>query len=236
MAKIPLQRPRKSPTNGPANPLINVPMAGWFVPLLIMITLLMVSLGIFGIVPLNWVTALGLNPLVIRSGDVLGLFTYAFIHSSWLGGLMNAALLMAFSGPMAKAMGSGGWSVISFLMLFLVISAGAGLAFASVYPGANVTVVGASAGLSGIMATAARLPNAFCNEGPITPLSSRFVLVVSALFVAYHVCMALIMRMNANQPIDMAWESHLAGYGLGLILAEPWLRAFHPQYFRTAAR
>jgi membrane associated rhomboid family serine protease len=226
----------KFPNNRPHNPLINIPMAGWLVPLIILLMLLIVSLGAFGVVSLNWVTALGLNPLVLRSGDLLGLFTYAYIHSSWLGGIMNAALLMAFSGPMARAMGEGVWSGASFFTLFLLISVGAGLAFSSVYAGTNVTVVGASAGLSGIMATAVRLPNAFCNEGLITPLTSRFVLGVSALFALYHIVMALILRIDANMPIDMAWESHLVGYALGLILAEPWLRAFHPQYFRTAAR
>lgn len=180
----------------------------------------------------NAVSVFGLNPILIRMGSGLGLFTYPFLHGSIISALFNAALLLAFGASVMRAMGQGGIGFLSFLAFFMICSVTAGLAFSMAHASTNVTVIGASAAISGIIGAAIRMPGMWGNTNPIAPLKSRQVIAFSLFWCAYHGVFALVYYLNPGEvSIDMAWESHLSGYFLGILLIEPWLHAFNPKYF-----
>ncbi|ESQ73837.1 rhomboid family intramembrane serine protease [Asticcacaulis sp. AC402] len=176
------------------------------------------------------VVAFGLNPLLVRQGHAELLFSYAFLHGDVIGAGMNAALLLAFSVPLMNAFGRGWRGFISFLLLFELLAVAAALAFCLLYVRDNVTVIGASAAVSGVMGAAVRLPwqpPAQRKEGEVLKILHPQVLVLTALVVVYNVALMFIGDFKGQ----MAWESHLMAYGIGLVLIEPWLRLFHRQYF-----
>jgi membrane associated rhomboid family serine protease len=175
--------------------------------------------------------AFGLNPLLLRQGDPFGLFTYAFVHGSFMAALFNGAMLLAFGSAVIRAMGPGFLATVSFFIFFVVCAVASGLAFCLYHAHTNVTVVGASAAVSGIVGAAIRMPGMWGNSAPIAPLKSRQVLAMTAFWLLYHGLYAVIGYLNKTDAVYMAWESHLTGYFLGLLLIEPWLRAFHGTYF-----
>ena len=210
-------------------PLFTAPFAAMVMPL-ILLTILGLGLNLGASGQHALFDAYGLNPLLIRQGHGELLVTYAFLHGSLAQAIVNAIVLLIFGVPLTRAFGGGAWAFVSLLMLFLVTSIAAGLAFCLVHLHDNITVIGASAAASGIMGAAVRLPWRG-GEAKLLPFTHPQVLALTGLITFFHIFSLLT---HSAKPNEMAWESHLAAYAIGLVLISPWLHLFHRRYFTTS--
>ena len=167
----------------------------------------------------------GLDPLGLAvSGQALAegrwhtLLTHMFVHGGAGHLIMNLTALLAF-GPVVTTRlgrGPGGW--LRFFGLYL----GAGLAGAALYlalhPTGAVPMVGASGAIFGLWGAAARLHP----DGDVLPLRAPEVRreVVAALKVNLILFALLFVIVRLSGGVGgLAWEAHLGGFLVGLLLA-----------------
>ena len=164
--------------------------------------------------------------------------TYALLHGGWPHLLANSIWLLAFGAPVATRLGAG-----RFLILFCAAAIGGALTQWAAHPLAFEPVVGASAGVSGIMAAAARF--VFQPGGPLSPRlsredgawryppltllgcfrDSRVLAFVGVWFVVNLAAgLAAVPLGLSAEPI--AWEAHIGGFLVGLTLFSALDRAF----------
>lgn len=142
-----------------------------------------------------------------QSGEpisLIGLFSHAFLHLDWLHLATNAGFLLAFGSLVEKRCGP-----FSFLFCFFV-SAGAGAlaqAFLSDAEYLAIPLIGASGGLSGVMALA--VLTAFRSA----PQQANFILVM----VALNVGIGVMSELGLTGGYLIGWQAHLGGFAAGLI-------------------
>jgi len=156
--------------------------------------------------------------------------TYAFIHADLTHLGMNSAWFLPFGAALARRFGT-----LRFLV-FLVVTAAAGAA-AHLWShfGEDVTMIGASASISGCMAAAMRF--AFQNGGPLSlwrPADRDAYRVPAASLLAtfrnprFLIFLGVWFGINAlfglgSVPIvgegqEVAWQAHIGGFIAGLVL------------------
>jgi membrane associated rhomboid family serine protease len=160
-----------------------------------------------------WASA-GAPPLdgVAPYGNALEAFlpmlTSAFLHGDWMHVVLNAAFLVALAKPLLEVF-RGAWRGVAasavLLGLFLFAQVAGSLAYLVTNIPDGPGSVGASGGISGLLAAVLLL-----REGPERWLLSRGFLVASALFVVGNALFALVgpSLLGAN----IAWQSHVGGY------------------------
>lgn len=203
------------PQRARSAPFFNAPLA------VVALSLALVAAhGLRLIVPNSWQNEafywLALIPerldLMLNGGgrDAYGLlslpaamFGHVTLHGDWLHVLFNAAMLLSMGAPVARRQGDG-----RFLLIFLIASAvGAATYFAIRLPD-GAPAIGASGGVSGILAAAFLLmagPRAGWPE-----LVSRSFLQTSAGFLLLNVILAFAGPSLFGASI--AWDAHLGGY------------------------
>jgi membrane associated rhomboid family serine protease len=87
-------------------------------------------------------------------------------------------------------------------------------------------VIGASGGVSGLAAGAARIVG---GEGGIGGLRSPFVLSMGAAWVLTNLVVALVGGALIEGGSQIAWEAHLAGFAAGLVLLRPFAALATPR-------
>ena len=223
--------PEEQPPS-PPEPIFNVPIVALVLPIVIIAAYaLSLSGGRRALIDL--VVSFGLNPVTVRSGGWELLFTYMFFHGSWSGVLVNAAFILVCGTSLARAMGKGLPAVASYLLFYLICGIAAGLGFCLLHLYDNITVIGASGAMCGLLGAAVRLP--VFNEAPgrVKSLFHPRVLGMTVFICLYSAIIAFT-HGSAQQPrLEMAWEGHLAGYFVGLLLVGPWLKVFHHRDFTT---
>ncbi|MBB3771383.1 membrane associated rhomboid family serine protease [Angulomicrobium tetraedrale] len=186
-------------------------------------------LALFAFIPARYDPSL-LADGVLPGGtaaDAWTFVTYAFLHGSWTHVGLNLLWMLAFGSPVAKRFGP-----VRFLAFFAVAAAaGAGLHLIS-HEGEMVPMIGASAAVSGCMAAAIRFM--FAAEGreawrpdflgasvefPAPPLSvvMRDRRVISFVVVWFVINIAFGV-MTATPDGSIAWEAHIGGFLVGLLL------------------
>jgi len=165
--------------------------------------------------------------------------TYALLHADWTHYGFNAISLMAFGTPVARRFGAG-----RFLAFFAVTVAAGALVYLMMHAGDRSPLVGASAGISGMMGAAARF--AFEPGGSLdmwhrqrenaehVPAASLLAALRNPRVVAFVVVWfglnllfglgSLPIGGSAGQAI--AWEAHVGGFFAGLLL----FSAFDPPW------
>jgi len=158
--------------------------------------------------------------------------TYTLLHGDWTHLIFNCVWLAAFGSPVARRFG-----VSRFLLLgALCAIAGAALHFALNFYDLT-PVIGASAAISGYMGAAARFvfqPGAM-GGGPLAsadpdleapPLASLGEMLrnrQTLAFVGFWFVSNLIVGLGAQSfglsSAPVAWEAHLGGFLIGLLLA-----------------
>ncbi len=157
-------------------------------------------------------------------------FTYALLHADLMHLGFNALWLLAFGSPVARRFGT-----MRFLALMMVAVAAGALVHLAMHPGARVVMIGASAGVSGMMGAAARF--AFQQGGsldfwrrrdsdpdriPAAPLSVALRNPRVLTFVAVWFAINLIFGIGAFAIVGydqtVAWEAHIGGFFAGLLL------------------
>jgi membrane associated rhomboid family serine protease len=141
--------------------------------------------------------------------------SYMFLHASLAHVAVNCALLLAFGSIVARLFGT----LRFFLFFFLCGIAGAAVHLALNW-GSDVPVVGASAGVSGLMAAGFRGIAPTSPRHRLAPIFSPRILVWSAIWVLANV-VAGLTGLGAGRFEVVAWQAHLGGYAAGLLLAGP---------------
>ncbi|MEJ0013218.1 MAG: rhomboid family intramembrane serine protease [Bauldia sp.] len=159
--------------------------------------------------------------------------TYAFLHADWGHVLINCVWLAAFGSPLARRFGA-----VRFLAYSAVGSIAGAAVHLAIYPTSAAPVIGASAGISALMAGAARF--IFQPQGPMWSLGGfdayrqpavplrqlvrdqRVVMFLGVWFVVN-----LLFGLTGGAGLAsgaVAWDAHLGGFAAGLLF----FRLFDP--------
>ncbi len=158
------------------------------------------------------------------------MLTYSLLHADWFHLGANCLWLAIFSKPVATWMGSGRYLAVLVISIF----AGA-LAGLLVHWGQFVIMVGASAGVSGILAAA--IPIMYGGDSvapnqpmgiasrfrPLSPkqfLTNRRALIFTFVWLGLTMITATSQYMTGTAFLEervIAWEAHLGGFIAGLI-------------------
>jgi membrane associated rhomboid family serine protease len=158
------------------------------------------------------------------------ILTYAMLHGSWTHVLLNGVWLAAFGTPVARRCGP-----MRFLALGLASAAGGAIAHFLVNATSVMPMIGASAGVSGLMGAATRFvftsgpgslrPGAW--PGPHAPVprlslwevarNSRAALFVGVWFVT-NLLFGLFATPLGVTDASIAWEAHVGGFLVGLLI------------------
>jgi membrane associated rhomboid family serine protease len=170
---------------------------------------------------------LGFSAAALAQGRLAPLILALFLHGSWAHVLVNSAFIVAFGSPVARRFGTDGRGALSFFGFFLVCGVLSNLSYAAVHPTSAAVVVGASGAASGLMAAAARL----MTRGPgLAPLLSPPVISMGAAWLGVNLMLAVLGSMGlwglspGSGGAPVAWEAHIAGFAVGLLLFWPALR------------
>lgn len=134
----------------------------------------------------------------------------ALLHADWMHVLLNAAFLVAIGKPVMEQLRHlCGLRAVSlamvFLLLFCLSQACGALVFLLVnYPSGPIAI-GASGGLSGVLAAFLLL-----RAGRHARLLSRDFLSASGVFVAANLLLAI--AAPSLLAVSIAWEVHLGGF------------------------
>ncbi len=212
-------------------------------PLLILV-LPVVILGGYGLQTLagpaaqdSLIDSFALNPLLLRQGHWDLLLSYMFVHGGWLHAGSNAVYCLIFSTPVIRAVGRGAAGVLSFLLFFLGCGIVAGLGYCLLNWHEDAPVLGASGAVFGLVGAASRLLNV--QRPKLNALFNPTVVAMALFFciiasgVLSGLMPASLFSVGVPAGANLAWQAHIAGYLIGLLLIEPWLRLFHRQYFTT---
>jgi len=166
--------------------------------------------------------------------------TYGFLHADWMHVILNSLWLVAFGAPVAQRLGP-----LRFLLLFAAGTVLGALAHHLMHPVQFVPLVGASAGVSAIMAAACRF--VFQPGGPLGPADRltydpqeavrtpsialadswkdrRILQFVAAWFLINLAVGFLAVPLGMTQN-GIAWEAHIGGFIAGFFffrLFDPW--------------
>jgi membrane associated rhomboid family serine protease len=157
-------------------------------------------------------------------------FTYALIHSDLTHLGFNALWLLAFGSPVARRFGAA-----RFTAFFMATVAAGALAHLALYPGERVIMVGASAGISGMMGAATRFafqpggsldfwrsrdgdPDRIPAAPLLVALRNPQVIVFVAVWFGINLLFGLGSLSIVGFDQNVAWEAHIGGFLAGLLL------------------
>ena len=163
--------------------------------------------------------------------DIVGFFSYAFLHGSFTHILLNSVWLLVFGTPVARRIG-----VLRFLAFYLVCAALAVIFHMVLHQGSMGAVIGASGAVSGLMGGAARF--IFLSPGPLgalqggapndqapraqatlfQSLSDKRTLIFVSLWVGLNFLFGISGLSPNGDVVSIAWEAHLGGFLAGLLL------------------
>ncbi|MBB3932715.1 membrane associated rhomboid family serine protease [Kaistia hirudinis] len=162
------------------------------------------------------------------AGDVWTFLTYALLHGDWLHLLNNAFWMTAFGSPLAWRFGT--WRFLGLSAVGAIAGAAAHLALS---PYGASPLVGASAAISAQMAAVARFafaPGGRLSGRRIGPaadfapaltigemLRDRRAMSFLAVWFVLNLVFGLIFTPPGVQSSQIAWESHIGGFVVGLL-------------------
>ena len=147
-------------------------------------------------------------------GLTVPLVGHMLLHGGMLHLTVNCVWLLACGPVVARRYGT-----VPFLIFFVVCGVAGALTYLVLEWGSPVPVIGASGGISGLMAAAIRLirwPNAPAT-GPLLPLTSRPILIFGGSWIVLNGLFGVLgFGPGGGDPI--AWQAHLGGFLCGLFL------------------
>ncbi len=152
--------------------------------------------------------------------------TYGFLHGDFVHLTFNVLWFLIFATAVARRVGTA-----RFLALSLISALGAAIVHLAFHWGSPVPVIGASGAVSGLMGAAFRF--IFIDPDPATtpvwpprrlPLTSRPVLLASAVWVVLNVVLGLTGFAPGGFGHAIAWEAHIGGFFTGLLIFPPFDR------------
>lgn len=160
-------------------------------------------------------------------GALLTLVTHALLHADILHLAVNGVWCLAFGAFLARRLSGFG-----FLLFFAVCALGGAAAHYASDPASAIMVVGASGAISGLMGGAARLmfvrgitlhPNGTAYPS-VAPLTDPQVLGFAAIWTLINILFGVSGGFGmAGQDVLIAWQAHLGGFFMGLLLVPAFL-------------
>lgn len=157
------------------------------------------------------------------------LLTYAGLHGDWGHLTLNSLWFLAFGSVVARRLGAS-----LFLMFFIASSIGAALVYAAFNLASVVPMIGASGAVSAAMGAALLLPFRPVGDPevlkelqmiPLMPVSValRDQRVISTTVIWFGLNGLMAFGFGAGltgqgEPASIAWEAHLGGYIIGMVL------------------
>lgn len=175
------------------------------------------------------------SPQAIHAGSVLDraipFVSYIFLHADWTHLTMNCLWLLAFGTVVARR-----FRPSLFILFFLVCGVAAAIVFLMVSWNSDSAVIGASGAISGLMGAGIRMLNAQTLRGGepsprLLPILAPQVLVFSLLWIVVNLVFGWTGVSMGGETQAIAWQTHLGGYFVGLLLAAPfdaWARKTDP--------
>lgn len=155
--------------------------------------------------------------------------SYALLHGSWMHLIFNSVWLAAFGAPVARRYGALRYG----LLALAGIVAGAGLHLV-LDPESAMPLVGASAGISALMAAAARFvfqpPPPFAAAAPwhLPPrpplqtipelLQNRTAMLFLGVLLGTNLLFGLLALPLGGSEGPIAWDAHLGGFVAGFFM------------------
>jgi membrane associated rhomboid family serine protease len=153
--------------------------------------------------------------------------TYALLHANWMHLAINVFFMLAFGSFLARRLGT-----VRFLALSAAGAAAGALTYLALHWGEIAVLVGASAAVSAQMAGAARLM--FARPGALRHMGEReirrlYALSLRDMFVNRNALSFILTWIGVNVVFgitgigtqgqeQVAWEAHLGGFAVGLLL------------------
>ncbi len=150
------------------------------------------------------------------------LFLSALLHGDWFHVVLNAAFLVALGKPVYEALRyvynrRTGQAALSFFLFFFITQAAGGIAYLLYANPVGALTVGASGGVSGLLAAVLLLrPDA---SGRVL---SRDFLAVTVIFIAGNMLLAFMGPSLLGAGI--AWQVHIGSYLAGAVLTRATMR------------
>ncbi len=143
---------------------------------------------------------------------LLTLVSTALLHGDWMHVIVNALMLLAFGTPVARAFGDTvtGWGRWMILFLGSVI-AGSAL-YLALATASSPYAVGASGGVSGLIAAAFLLDPSGGKRALWSPDFLKLTLAIGIANVVLTLVAPIVLGMG------LAWEAHVGGYIAGAVL------------------
>lgn len=143
---------------------------------------------------------------------LLTLVSTAFLHGGWMHVIMNSGMLLAFGTPVARTFGGGPAGNGKWLVVFFGAVIAGSLAYLVLQGATGGAAVGASGGVSGLMAAAMLI----APDGTVRSPLSRGFLIFTAVFAVANVVIAFAGPYVLGAGV--AWEAHAGGYLAGAIM------------------
>ncbi|MFM8821743.1 MAG: rhomboid family intramembrane serine protease [Phenylobacterium sp.] len=170
------------------------------------------------VAPPALVNALVYAPAPTPLARPLTLFTAIWLHGGWGHLGMNAAFALAFATPLARFLGTGVRGTVSLFLYFSACGVLGNLGFGALHAGQSYGLIGASGGVSGLAAGAARIVG---GNGGIGGLRSPFVVSMGVAWILSNLVVAVAGGALIEGGAQIAWEAHLAGFVAGFVLLRP---------------
>ncbi len=216
-------------------PILNVPKSvSWLLYLLIGIHVVQIILpdtlrfGLLymgGFIPQRVAEAFAPGGISVFGDYVLAtfpFFSYNFLHADLIHLFFNSVWLLAFGGGVGRRLGGDVSGSYRFFLLFFISGIAGALMHMLFYPTGVIPLIGASAGVAGLMGAAARfifLPMQLAAmKAPIyVPLTDFRLLAFSGIFIALNVAIGLFSFGEYTDGASIAWQAHIGGYLAGLL-------------------
>lgn len=153
--------------------------------------------------------ALLLDPIA----TLLSPIGYTLLHGGWMHLLVNSGMLLAFGSALARAVGDG------YFYFVFVLGALAGAAtMTAIDPHSIVPVIGASGAVSALLGGLAGIALKYRHNhgGPF--INQQKTLTFIIFWLVINVVFGLVPGEYFGVNGRIAWEAHLGGFAIGLIL------------------
>lgn len=168
----------------------------------------------YALIPARYAAALAQGfPPTGMLGLAVPFIGYMFLHGDFVHVGINSLWLLVFGPIVVRRLGT-----VRFLAFFLFCGVAAALVHLAVYWGSMMAVVGASGGVSGLMAAGMRIlyGRMFGRADGLAPIFSRPILGFSAVWIIANVVSG-VLRIGVTDDLTLiAWVAHLGGYFAGL--------------------
>lgn len=164
----------------------------------------------------------GTSAEALKIGRWDTLFTHMFVHANAIHLAFNLSGMAAFAYPVAKVFPKSPPGRLLFFALYLISGLAGGLTFVAINPDGSAPVVGASGAICGLWGAATALYTRGALPGALLKPPARRQVIAFIAMNLILVGLVFVATGLAGGPIGgVAWEAHLGGFIVGLILARP---------------